>query len=163
MMNIILNKAVLPKVNRIIEKSAVTKSVDLNLVDNKFKDLKLNSILIDNNLSELLNNLYFNIILNSNLSKNYAKLYDIIFNSINYKNIGGVRLEVKGRLTKRSRADRALFKLKWKGGLKNIDSSYKGLSSINMRGYAKSNVEYSIFTSKRSVGAFAVKGWVSGK
>jgi hypothetical protein len=32
-----------------------------------------------------------------------------------------------------------------------------------MRGYAKPNVEYSIFTSKRRIGAFAVKGWVAGK
>jgi hypothetical protein len=32
-----------------------------------------------------------------------------------------------------------------------------------MRGYLNSNVDYSIFTSTRRVGAFAVKGWVSGK
>ncbi len=32
-----------------------------------------------------------------------------------------------------------------------------------MRGYVKPNVQYSIFTSKRRIGAFAVKGWVSGK
>jgi hypothetical protein len=50
-----------------------------------------------------------------------------------------------------------------KGGLKNIDSSYKGLSSVNMRGYVKPNVQYSIFTSKRKIGAFAVKGWISGR
>jgi hypothetical protein len=49
--------------------------------------------------------------------------------------MGGVRLEAKGRLTKRYRADRAIFKVRWKGGLKNIDSSYKGLSSVNMRVY----------------------------
>ena len=96
-------------------------------------------------------------------NKNYKKIYEIIFNSINYKNLGGIKLEVKGRLTKRNRADRALFKVKWKGGLKNIDSSYKGLSSVNMRGYVKPNIEYSIFTSKRRIGAFAVKGWISGK
>ena len=44
--------------------------------------------------------------------------------------MGGIRLEVKGRLTKRYRADRSVFKVKWKGGLKNIDSSFKGLSSV---------------------------------
>jgi hypothetical protein len=32
-----------------------------------------------------------------------------------------------------------------------------------MRGFSESNLEYSIFTSKRRVGAFAVKGWISGK
>ncbi len=77
--------------------------------------------------------------------------------------MGGIRLEVAGRLTRRYRADRALFKVKWKGGLKNIDSSYKGLSSVNMRGYVNPNVEYSILASKRRIGSFAVKGWLSGK
>jgi hypothetical protein len=66
-------------------------------------------------------------------------------------------------LTKRNRADRSVFKVRWKGGLKNIDSSYKKLSSVNLRGYVKSNLNYSIYTSKRSIGAFAVKGWISGK
>ena len=35
MMDIILNKAVLPKVNRIIEKSSLVKSIDFNLLENK--------------------------------------------------------------------------------------------------------------------------------
>jgi hypothetical protein len=73
------------------------------------------------------------------------------------------RLEAKGRLTKRYRADRALYKVRWKGGLKNIDSSFKGISSVDYRGYQKANIDYSILASKRRIGAFAVKGWVSGK
>ena len=193
MMDIILQKATLPDINRIIETSPNINNVDLNLLENKYKSFNLTSILIDNNLSEILNKILYNVLsrtrtstgasagsdfnfdaeaaeaaktaqaINFNLKKNYVKIYDIIFNSINYKNLGGIRLEVKGRLTKRNRADRALFKVKWKGGLKNIDSSYKGLSSVNMRGYVKPNVQYSIFTSKRRIGAFAVKGWISGK
>ena len=43
--------------------------------------------------------------------------------------MAGVRLEAKGRLTKRFTASRSVFKIKWKGSLKNIDSSYRGLSS----------------------------------
>jgi hypothetical protein len=175
-MDAILNKVVLPKVNRIKEKSKHIKTVDLNLLENKFLNLNISSILgtaseaiaySDHNLSELLNNIYSKakalIFNNSALNKDYFKIYEIIFNSINYKNIGGIRLEAKGRLSKRYRADRAVFKVRWKGGLKNIDSSYKGLSSINYRGYAKPNLDHSIFTSKRRIGAFAVKGWVSGK
>jgi hypothetical protein len=77
--------------------------------------------------------------------------------------MGGMRLEVKGRLTKRYRADRAVYKLKWKGGLKNIDSSFKGLPSVLFRGHFKPNVSYSISKSKRRVGSYAVKGWISGK
>jgi len=164
-MDTILNKVVLPKVNKIVERSLAKKS--LSFLESQYKSLNL-SIILDNknNLSELLNKLYHNIIMNyynNNLNKDYLKIYEIIFNSINYKNMSGVRLEAKGRLTKRYRADRAMFKVRWKGGLRNIDSSYKGLSTVNMRGYLKPNLDYSIFTSKRRIGAFAVKGWVSGK
>lgn len=86
-----------------------------------------------------------------------------IFNSIKYKNLGGIRLELKGRLTKRNRADRSQFKFKWKGGLKNIDSSYKKLPTVTYRGYYKPSVISALSQSKRAVGSFAVKGWISGK
>jgi hypothetical protein len=117
-MDTILNKVVLPKVNRIVEKSLVKKS--LNLLENKFKYLNLSIILNNqNNLSELLNKLYYNIIIDyynnkerCALNKDYFRIYEIIFNSINYKNMGGIRLEAKGRLTKRYRADRAIFKVR---------------------------------------------------
>jgi hypothetical protein len=167
MMNILLNKVVLPKVNRIIETGWEVKSVNFNLLENKYKNMNLNSILASNSheeggLDNILNKEYYNV--NNNAENDsYGKIYNIIFNNIKYKNMGGVRLEIKGRLTRRYRADRALYKVRWKGGLKNIDSSYKGLSSVNMRGYLKPNVEYSIYTSKRRIGAFAVKGWISGK
>ena len=78
-------------------------------------------------------------------------------------NLGGIRLEVKGRLTPRYRADRSLYFMKWKGGLKNIDSSYQRLSSVLFRGNTNSNVSYSLSTGKRRIGAFAVKGWIGGK
>lgn len=185
LMNIILNKVKFPEVNRIIEKSRVVKSVNFDLIDNKYKNVNLNSIMTmpttdvteKYKLDNVFNNLYYNLMVEQNtpilsadkkIIQGYAgydfgKIYEIIFNSIKYKNMGGIRLEIKGRLTKRYRADRALFKVKWKGGLKNIDSSYKGLSSVNLRGSIKPNVEYSIYTSKRRIGAFAVKGWISGK
>lgn len=164
-MDAILNRVVLPKINTIVEKN-YKKQKDLNLLENKYKYLNISFLLKNKNLSEFLNELYYNIIIAddfNSLDKDYSRVYEIIFNSINYKNMGGVRLEAKGRLTKRYRADRAVFKVRWKGGLKNIDSSYKGLSSVNLRGYVKPNVDYSIFTSKRRIGAFAVKGWISGR
>jgi hypothetical protein len=113
-MDTILNKVVLPKVNTIVEKN-YKKTKDLNLFENKFKYLNISFILKNNNLSELLNKLYYNIVIdyyNNNLNKDYFRIYEIIFNSINYKNMGGVRLEAKGRLTKRYRADRAIFKVR---------------------------------------------------
>jgi hypothetical protein len=42
----------------------------------------------------------------------YSNLRSIIFENIKYKAMGGARLIVKGRLTKRYRADRAVYKLK---------------------------------------------------
>ena len=220
MINIILNKAVFPRVNRIQETGRIIKSVDFNQLENKYKNFNLNSILgvaplvspptlypsgvveptclgnegngmegieisdlknLDNLLrainsapsssssslgpivyeggaeiksAESYTNLEF---------KNYNKIYDIIFNNIRYKNMGGIRLRVKGRLTKRYRADRAVMKIRWKGGLENIDSAYKGLSAPVYRGFLNPNVECSLFTSKRKIGAFAVKGWLAGK
>lgn len=125
------------------------------------------------NLNKLLYNLYYKNILetsntelssSSSLNKAYfTKIRDIIFENIKYKVIGGARLIVKGRLTKRYRADRAVYKLKWKGGLKNIDSSFKGLSSVVFRGYLDSNVEKSKLSSKRRIGSFGVTSWISGK
>jgi hypothetical protein len=112
----IINKVVLPKVNRIVEKSLEKKN--FNVLDNKYKYMNISYILNNNNnLSELLNKLYYNVIIdynnnNNNLNKDYFRIYEIIFNSINYKNMCGVRLEAKGRLTKRYRADRAIFKVR---------------------------------------------------
>jgi hypothetical protein len=77
--------------------------------------------------------------------------------------MAGVRLEAKGRLTRRFTASRSVFKIKWKGSLKNIDSSYKGLSSVILRGHFKNNVQYSIINSKTRNGTFGLKGWISGK
>jgi len=170
MMNYILTKVNLFKINSIRERGRLTKSVDFNLLENKYRILNLNAIVnnnnnLDNILKELHNNVIYNEILGNNLFYNSIKEYlkkNIIFNSIKYKNISGIRLEVKGRLTRRYRADRAIFRIRWKGGLKNIDSSFKGLSVINYRGFTNSNVEYSVGISKRRIGAFAVKGWVSG-
>ena len=86
-----------------------------------------------------------------------------VINSLKYKKLGGVRLEARGRLTKRFTAARSVFKLKWKGGLKNIDSSNRGLSTILLRGHSKPNVQYTYFNSKTRIGAFGLKGWISGR
>lgn len=118
----------------------------------KYKDLKLISILNKGWFDKLL----------SDYSSNTKEIHKTIYNSIGYKNMRGIRLEVKGRLTKRYRADRSKFTLKLKGGLKNVESSFKGLSSVLFRGNSNSNVSYSVHSSKRYIGAFAVKGWIAG-
>lgn len=168
----ILNRAYLPNVNTIKERSksnalhvqTAAHNYDgsgyIHATDNK--DLKIISNIAHNNLSNLLNEIY-----HTNTEQNHVNtvgsIHNKIYDSVGYKNMGGIRLEVKGRLTKRYRADRSIYSLKWKGGLKNIDSSFKGLSSVLFRGNSKSNVTYSIAKSKRRIGAFAVKGWIGGK
>ena len=169
----ILTRTKLPKVNRVMEKSSILKKKNPFLIENKYKNLNLLSVMDQDNISSLTRLLKETTIYSSEslsnkdtrerINEDYLNISNIIFNSIKYKNIGGIRLEVKGRLTKRFRADRSVFKLKWKGGLKNIDSSYKKLSTVVYRGYSKSHITHSSSISKRRIGAFAVKGWVSGK
>jgi len=87
----------------------------------------------------------------------------LVLDSLKYKTMAGVRLEAKGRLTKRFTASRSVFKVRWKGNLKNIDSSYRGLSSVILRGHVKPNVQYSVVNSKNRNGSFGLKGWIGNK
>lgn len=45
-------------------------------------------------------------------SFNTKQIHNTIYNSIGYKNMSGIRLEIKGRLTKRYRAERSISLLK---------------------------------------------------
>ena len=128
---------------------------------NKINNLHIN---MENSNSDILNKLLLELFYNSSLDRNNNKyLSNIILNSLRYKNVGGIRLEAKGRLTRRLTASRSVFKIRWRGSLKNINSSYKGLSSIMLRGYAKSNIQYSLLNSKTRNGTFGIKGWISSK
>jgi len=88
---------------------------------------------------------------------------DYVLKNLKHLKLAGVRVEAKGRLTRRFKAQRSVFKMKYKGGLKNVDSSFKGLSAVMLRGIVKSNVQYSIISSKNRVGAYGIKGWVGNK
>jgi hypothetical protein len=167
----ILNRAYLPKINTIKERTLVKGQKNIDLYLDKYKDLNIISNLNNTNLDKLLNEIHDTTYVgesDKNIAvglptQNNKKIHNLIYNSIGYKNMGGIRLEVKGRLTKRYRADRSIYSLKWKGGLKNVDSSFKRLSSVLFRGNSKSNMTYTLANSKRRIGAFAVKGWISGK
>ena len=84
-----------------------------------------------------------------------------IMESIRHKFTNGIRIIVAGRLTKRNTADRSMSKLRYKGSIKNTDSSFKGLSAVLLRGHAKSNVAYNQSRSKIRIGSFGVKTWMS--
>lgn len=74
------------------------------------------------------------------------------------KYVTGIRVEAAGRLTKRNVASRSLFKLRYIGNIKNMDSSYKGLSTVLLRGYEKSNLQYTKLKSHIRIGSFGIKG-----
>lgn len=84
-----------------------------------------------------------------------------ILNTIKQQIVSGVRFEASGRLTRRLTAMRAVFKYRYVGSLKNIRSSFNKKSSTMLRGYIKSNSQYTIINSKTRNGSFGLKGWVS--
>ena len=86
------------------------------------------------------------------------ELIKTVFDPIKYKSVSGLRIEAAGRLTRRNTAARAVFKLRYKGNIRNMDSSYKGLSTVLFRGYAKSNVQYTKLNSKLRIGSYGIKG-----
>lgn len=88
----------------------------------------------------------------------YNKLNIFVINNLKYKHVTGFRLEAKGRLTRRYTASRSISKVRYNGNLLNIDSSYKGLSSIMLKGNLKSNVQYTKLISKTRIGSFGLKG-----
>ena len=88
-------------------------------------------------------------------------LTNAMFLTIKNKNTTGVRLEAEGRLTRRNTAARAVSKLRYKGNIRNMDSSFKGLSCVLLKGYEKSNLQYSNQVSKLRIGSYSIKGWVS--
>jgi hypothetical protein len=166
-MNGLLHKTRILKKNRIQERSKVDPSSKLDMFRNNYRDLKIVSHIGQKDLSSLVTNILSKIYETKYVEEGNNtpsnKIHNLIFKSIGYKHLSGIKLKVSGRLTKRYRADRSLQALKWKGGLKNIDSSFKGLSVVSFRGNDNSNVSYSLTKSKRRIGSFAVKGWIGGK
>ena len=104
----ILNRAYLPKINTIKERTLVKGNKNIDLFLDKYKDLKVISNLDRTNLDGLLSNIHGT----TSTTTNNKEIHETIYNSIGYKNMGGIRLEVKGRLTKRYRADRSIYSLK---------------------------------------------------
>jgi hypothetical protein len=82
----------------------------------------------------------------------------LVINNLKYRHVTGFRLEAKGRLTRRYTASRSISKLRYKGNLLDIDSSYRGLSSVMLKGNLKSNVQYTKLRSKTRIGSFGIKG-----
>lgn len=84
-----------------------------------------------------------------------------IINNLKNKYVKGIKIEASGRLTKRLVASRSVSKIIYKGSIKDIDSSYKCLSKIMLKGYEKSSIQYAIINSETQNGSFGLKGWIS--
>ena len=90
-----------------------------------------------------------------------VNMENTVLDSIKHKYISGIRIEASGRLSKRYTAARTVNKVKYLGNLRNIDSSYKGFSSVILRGNLRSNLQFTKLKNKTRIGAFGLKGWVS--
>jgi hypothetical protein len=115
----------------------------------------LDTVLVKKNSSLSINN---NIPLNKDLiSKPVSYKSRIIFFYLKHKIISGMKLQGTGRLTKRLTASRSISKSMGKGSLKNRASSYNGLSTMVLRGYVKSNLQYININSYSRIGAYGIK------
>jgi len=94
---------------------------------------------------------------NDLFKKSKNNILKIVFKRLKNKHVIGVRLEGKGRLTRRLTASRSIFKSYYKGGLKNIFSSFQGLSAVMLKGFVNSNVQYTNVNSKNRNGSFGLK------
>ena len=93
------------------------------------------------------------------------KVIDIL-NTVKYKWVTGARIEAAGRLTRRNTAARAVFKFRYKGNLKDRQPhetflAKKDISTVILRNHVKPNSQYTFTKSKRRIGAFGIKTWIS--
>lgn len=141
----------------------LSESITLKIRKNRRKILKFLNTLKRKVKIHNKKNLYYQPSLNKlNINLDKKSLQRIVLDDIKYKHVTGFRLEASGRLTRRYTASRSISKLRYKGNLLNIDSSYKGLSSVLLKGNLKSNLQYTKLKSKTRIGSFGIKGWVSG-
>jgi hypothetical protein len=89
---------------------------------------------------------------------NNKSLYVNVIKKLKYRKIAGFRLEANGRLNRRYTASRSINLIKYKGNLLNIDSSFRGISSILIRNNLNSNLQYTKLNSKTRIGSFGLKG-----
>jgi len=90
------------------------------------------------------------------LVNNYLLKNKILMSTFN-KGITGLKIQIAGRLTRRSTAARSIFKVGQVGILKNINSSFLGNSVGVIRGHLKPNITKGFQNSITKNGSFSVK------
>ena len=134
--------------------------------EKKMQNLLINKLINYNKkefyyLNDRLNNILYNYYNLNLFNFNNINNESLILNSVKYKTFGGIRVEATGRLSKRLVAARAVFKHKYIGNLRNVDSSYFDTSLVVLRGNLKSNLNYSKFKSKTKIGSYGLKSWIN--
>jgi len=139
----------------------LSESITIKIRKNRRKLLKFLNTLKRKVKVRNKRNIFYQPVLNklNNVDKKY--LEEVVLRNIKYKHVTGFRLETRGRLTRRYTASRSVSKLRYKGNLLNIDSSYRGLSSVLLKGNLKSNLQHTKLKSKTRIGSFGIKGWIS--
>jgi hypothetical protein len=136
----------------------LSESVTLKIRKNRRKLLKYLNTLKRKIKVRNKKNIYYKPIFNKLNNVDNKYLEGVVLKDVKYRHVTGFRLETSGRLTRRYTASRSVSKLRYKGNLLNIDSSYRGLSSILLKGNLKSNLQYTKLKSKTRIGSFGIKG-----
>lgn len=152
----------------LIIKNILLNNSHKHLVHDSFK----NSVLSTDGLDNILNvffpgNASYSLLQKAEGSVESVKeesiltLENSVLNSIKHKTLSGVRIEASGRLTRRITAARAIYKVKYLGNLRNLNSTYLQHSSVILRGNLRSNLQFTKIKSKTRIGSFGLKGWIS--
>jgi hypothetical protein len=115
-----LSKVKLPNVSRIGEK--YHKSNRDEYLVNKIRNTYINSMINDNNVDSLnnlllgffplVNDLEIEVRKRSSFVKRPVSLYKYVLNTLKHIKLAGIRVEAKGRLTRRFTAAKSVFKVK---------------------------------------------------
>lgn len=141
----------------------LSETITLKIRKNRRKILKFLNILKRKVKVNNKKSLFYQPVINKlNINFDKKSLEKLVLKNTKYKHVTGFRVETSGRLTRRYTASRSISKIRYKGNLLNIDSSYRGLSSVLLKGNLKSNIQHTKLKSKTRIGSFGIKGWVSG-
>ena len=83
----------------------------------------------------------------------YKSKYKYLSNKI----ISGIKLQGSGRLTKRLTASRSVIKYDKMGNLRKDKSYSNDLSTNLLKGYVKSNLQYTNINSYKPIGSYGIK------
>src|SRR5271170_6917136 len=135
----------------------LSESISIKIRKNRRKLLKFLNTLKKKVKVRNKKNIFYQPVLNKLNNVDKKHLEEVVLRNIKYKHVTGFRLETSGRLTRRYTASRSVSKLRYKGNLLNIDSSYRGLSSVLLKGNLKSNLQHTKLKSKTRIGSFGIK------